>query len=70
MKTINLPRLAMLALAALIVALGSAAFYVGALGSTRTHAKRVARLTEAGVVRSAAFSPAATSANRHRTVTA
>ncbi|HSQ03785.1 MAG TPA: XdhC family protein [Burkholderiales bacterium] len=34
---------------ALIVALGSAAFYVGALGSTRTHAKRVARLTEAGL---------------------
>ena len=34
---------------ALMVALRSPAFYVGALGSTRTHAKRVARLTEAGV---------------------
>ncbi len=34
---------------ALIAALGSRAFYVGALGSTRTHAKRVARLTEAGL---------------------
>ena len=34
---------------ALIVALRSPAFYVGALGSTRTHAKRVARLMEAGV---------------------
>ena len=33
---------------ALRVALDSPAFYVGALGSTRTHAKRVARLTEAG----------------------
>lgn len=34
---------------ALTVALRSPAFYVGALGSTRTHAKRVARLAEAGV---------------------
>jgi len=34
---------------ALIAALGSDAFYVGALGSTRTHAKRVARLREAGL---------------------
>ena len=34
---------------ALIVALASPAFYVGALGSTRSHAKRVARLTEAGL---------------------
>ena len=34
---------------ALGVALRSEAFYVGALGSTRTHAKRVARLTEAGL---------------------
>jgi xanthine dehydrogenase accessory factor len=34
---------------ALIAALESPAFYVGALGSTRTHAKRVARLTEAGL---------------------
>ncbi len=34
---------------ALMVALPSPAFYVGALGSTRTHAKRVARLTEAGI---------------------
>jgi len=33
---------------ALVAALQSPAFYVGALGSTRTHAKRVARLTEAG----------------------
>lgn len=35
--------------AALTVALPSRAFYVGALGSTRTHAKRVARLSEAGL---------------------
>jgi xanthine dehydrogenase accessory factor len=34
---------------ALIAALKSAVFYVGALGSKRTHAKRVARLTEAGL---------------------
>ncbi|RPI43994.1 MAG: xanthine dehydrogenase [Betaproteobacteria bacterium] len=34
---------------ALIAALRSPAFYVGALGSKRTHAKRVARLTEAGL---------------------
>ena len=34
---------------ALHVALASPAFYVGALGSTRTHAKRVARLREAGM---------------------
>jgi len=34
---------------ALVAALASPAFYVGALGSTRTHAKRVARLTEAGL---------------------
>ena len=34
---------------ALAAALASSAFYIGALGSTRTHAKRVARLTEAGV---------------------
>ncbi|MDR2240860.1 MAG: XdhC family protein [Zoogloeaceae bacterium] len=34
---------------ALIAALRSPCFYVGALGSTRTHAKRVARLTEAGL---------------------
>ena len=33
---------------ALSEALASAAFYIGALGSTRTHAKRVARLAEAG----------------------
>ncbi|MEM7671264.1 MAG: XdhC family protein, partial [Pseudomonadota bacterium] len=33
---------------ALAVALRSAAFYIGALGSTRTHAKRVARLAAAG----------------------
>ena len=34
---------------ALETALGSEAFYIGALGSTRTHAKRVAALQEAGV---------------------
>jgi xanthine dehydrogenase accessory factor len=34
---------------ALEVALRSKAFYVGSLGSRRTHAKRVARLTEAGL---------------------
>ncbi len=33
---------------ALDAALRSRVFYIGALGSTRTHAKRVARLTEAG----------------------
>jgi xanthine dehydrogenase accessory factor len=33
----------------LIAALRSDAFYVGALGSPRTHAKRVARLTEQGL---------------------
>lgn len=34
---------------ALITALGSDAFYIGSLGSTRTHAKRVERLTKAGL---------------------
>ena len=34
---------------ALIAALGSEAFYIGALGSTRTHAKRVERLKGAGL---------------------
>ena len=34
---------------ALIAALASDAFYIGALGSTRTHAKRVERLTAAGL---------------------
>lgn len=34
---------------ALVQALASPAFYVGALGSTRTHAKRLARLREQGV---------------------
>ena len=33
---------------AIITALRSDVFYLGSLGSTRTHAKRVARLTEAG----------------------
>lgn len=33
---------------ALITALDTDVFYIGSLGSTRTHAKRVARLTEAG----------------------
>ena len=34
---------------ALIAALQSQCFYIGALGSSRTHAKRVARLSEAGL---------------------
>lgn len=34
---------------ALIAALQSPAFYIGSLGSSRTHAKRVARLEEAGL---------------------
>ncbi len=34
---------------ALAVALASPAFYIGALGSTRTHGKRVARLRELGL---------------------
>lgn len=34
---------------AIIAALASPAFYIGCLGSTRTHAKRLARLDEAGV---------------------
>jgi xanthine dehydrogenase accessory factor len=34
---------------ALVAALNSPAFYIGALGSSRTHAKRVARLTELGL---------------------
>ncbi|MBT6188946.1 MAG: XdhC family protein, partial [Tateyamaria sp.] len=33
---------------ALHIALKSNVFYIGALGSTRTHAKRVSRLQEAG----------------------
>lgn len=37
---------------ALAAALASPAFYVGALGSTRTHEKRVARLTELGLAAS------------------
>ena len=32
----------------IIAALASDVFYLGCLGSTRTHAKRVARLAEAG----------------------
>jgi len=38
---------------ALIAALASDAFYVGALGSRRTHARRLARLAEEGVAESA-----------------
>jgi xanthine dehydrogenase accessory factor len=34
---------------ALVAALNSPAFYIGSLGSTRTHASRVARLTELGL---------------------
>lgn len=34
---------------ALITALRSSAFHIGALGSTRTHARRLARLSEAGI---------------------
>ena len=34
---------------AIVAGLASPAFYIGCLGSTRTHAKRVARLTAAGV---------------------
>ncbi len=33
---------------ALEIALGSDVFYIGALGSTRTHAKRVERLADKG----------------------
>ncbi len=34
---------------AIVAALGSCAFYLGCLGSQRTHAKRIARLREAGL---------------------
>lgn len=34
---------------AIVAALASEAFYIGCLGSTRTHAKRVSRLTDAGL---------------------
>jgi xanthine dehydrogenase accessory factor len=35
---------------AIMAVLGTQAFYLGCLGSTRTHAKRVARLTDAGFI--------------------
>ena len=37
---------------ALTIALRSEAFYIGSLGSNRTHAKRLARLMEAGLTES------------------